>query len=94
MLKQFLVISYDISDDRRRVKIAKTLEDYGTRVQYSVFECRLLPPELERLKRLLKTYLRESQDSIRIYFVAADDVGRIQILGGGKVTQDAQYFLH
>lgn len=35
------VISYDISNDRRRNKIAKILLDYGRRVQYSVFECEM-----------------------------------------------------
>ena len=36
------VVSYDITSDRLRNKIAKTLEGYGTRIQYSVFECRLV----------------------------------------------------
>ncbi|MFW0884731.1 CRISPR-associated endonuclease Cas2 [Candidatus Acidulodesulfobacterium sp. H_13] len=34
----FCIISYDTSNDRKRNKIAKTLIDFGTRVQYSVFE--------------------------------------------------------
>ncbi|MEW6376162.1 MAG: CRISPR-associated endonuclease Cas2, partial [Thermodesulfobacteriota bacterium] len=37
----FYVVSYDIPDDQRRIKIAKILEDFGDRVQYSVFECLL-----------------------------------------------------
>lgn len=35
------VISYDISNDKIRTKIAKELENYGRRVQFSVFECRI-----------------------------------------------------
>ena len=35
------VVSYDISSDRLRNKVARTLEGYGTRIQYSVFECKL-----------------------------------------------------
>jgi len=34
-----IVVAYDIIDDKRRNRVAKTMEDYGTRVQYSVFEC-------------------------------------------------------
>src|SRR5262245_31991344 len=34
----FYLIAYDIPNDQRRTKVAKTLEDFGDRVQYSVFE--------------------------------------------------------
>jgi CRISPR-associated protein Cas2 len=36
-----VVVSYDISDDKRRRKVAQIMEGYGYRVQYSVFECDL-----------------------------------------------------
>ena len=32
-------VAYDITDDKRRNKVAKILKDFGTRIQYSVFEC-------------------------------------------------------
>jgi CRISPR-associated protein Cas2 len=35
------LVAYDITDDKRLHKVAKTCEDFGVRVQYSVFECRL-----------------------------------------------------
>lgn len=93
MAKQFIVISYDISDDKRRTKTAKTLEDFGKRVQYSVFECRLLPTEFDKLKKRLKPFVRESNDTIRFYFIGAEDVGRIQVMGSGKVTEEKPYFM-
>ncbi len=38
----FVVVAYDIPDDKRRLKVMNTLLDYGgTRVNYSVFECML-----------------------------------------------------
>jgi CRISPR-associated protein Cas2 len=93
MPKQFIVVSYDITNDKRRTKAAKTLEDFGKRVQYSVFECRLLPTEFEKLKRRLQPFVRESQDTVRFYFIGAEDVNRIQVIGAGKVTEDKTYFL-
>ncbi len=33
----FYVVAYDISDDRRRTKVAKILEDFGDRAQYTDF---------------------------------------------------------
>ena len=41
MGRQFIVVVYDISNDRRRVKLHNLFRDYGTPVQYSVFECYL-----------------------------------------------------
>jgi CRISPR-associated endonuclease Cas2 len=32
------VVAYDIADDQRRMRVASELEDFGTWVQYSVFE--------------------------------------------------------
>lgn len=93
MAKQFIVISYDISDDKRRRNVMKTMEDYGTRVQYSVFECRLQPAELNKLRRLLRRHVHPTEDSIRFYFIGAEDVGRIQMLGRGQVTEDQVFFM-
>ena len=90
---QFVVVSYDISDDKCRRKVMKTLEDFGKRVQYSVFECNLLPVDINRLKARLKLYVRGKQDSIRFYFIGAEDVLRIQIIGNGKITQEPTYYL-
>ena len=46
----FLVVSYDIPDDRRRTKLHRHLKGFGMRVQYSVFECVLEEPEVARLQ--------------------------------------------
>ena len=44
-----IVVSYDVSDDRRRRKVAKIMEGYGYRVQYSVFECDLDADQMRTL---------------------------------------------
>lgn len=93
MMKTFIVVSYDISNDKRRRKAMKALEDYGARVQYSVFECRLLASQLEKLKKRLKPCVREPQDSVRFYFISADDVSRIEVMGKTGVTQDRVFYI-
>ena len=37
MIRHYLII-YDITDNKRLQKIAKIMEDYGERIQRSVFE--------------------------------------------------------
>jgi CRISPR-associated protein Cas2 len=92
-MKQFMVISYDISNDKRRTKIMKTLQDYGTRVQYSVFECRLLGGQIQRLKQSLQPMVQEAQDSVRFYYIGLGDVGRIEVMGKGGVTPDHTFYM-
>jgi len=92
-MSQFLVVSYDIPNDRCRVKVMKTLEGFGTRVQYSVFECRLKAAEIAEMRKKLKKLVGR-QDSVRIYFISADDVSRIEVLGSGEVTIERLLFLH
>ncbi|MFM7575972.1 MAG: CRISPR-associated endonuclease Cas2, partial [Microcystaceae cyanobacterium] len=37
----FVVVSYDISEDKRRTKVHKILKSYGQWMQFSLFECDL-----------------------------------------------------
>jgi len=92
-MRQFLVVSYDISDDKRRRKVMQAMEDYGARVQYSVFECRLLAAEIVKLKRRLRPLVRDPRDSVRFYYINAADITRIEVLGAGQVTADKTFFL-
>lgn len=57
------VVSYDITSDRLRNKIAKTLEGYGTRIQYSVFECRLGQKKYKELYRKLMQIMAETEEA-------------------------------
>ena len=50
----FVIVSYDIQDDRRRAKIMKTLKDYGQWVQYSVFECDLEEADYLKMRARLE----------------------------------------
>ena len=60
------VVAYDISDNKIRREVSRTLEGYGLRVQYSVFECRLKQGELIQLRARLSVLL-EPMDQIRWY---------------------------
>lgn len=92
-MRQFVVVSYDIPEDRRRTKVMKTLKNFGAHVQYSVFECQLEDNELHSLRRKLAKLVRP-EDSIRFYFVGKDDIQRIEVMGSGAVTIERRIFLH
>jgi len=58
------LIAYDVSDDRRRVRIANFLSAHGDRVQYSVFVVDCRPAKLIRIKAQLANLIRANEDSI------------------------------
>ena len=66
-----VVITYDISEDKRRTKIHKILKSYGQWMQFSVFECNLTDTEFARLRLRLNKLIKPEQDSIRFYFLCA-----------------------
>ncbi len=79
-----ILVSYDIANNKRRNKIAKTLLDYGERVQYSVFECNLNQKLQNALTKELKKIINDEEDSIRIYPMRADSAAQVQVLGKAK----------
>lgn len=87
----FFVISYDIADPKRLRKVAKTMEDFGARVQYSVFECHIDPADVDRLTRRLRTIIKMQEDSVRFYALCQADVPRIRVLGHGTVSRIMPY---
>ena len=64
--KHYFLICYDIIDHKTRRKVMKLTEDYGVRVQKSVFEAFVTDAHLERLINEIKEMISE-EDSYRIY---------------------------
>jgi CRISPR-associated protein Cas2 len=60
--KSWHLITYDIRNPRRLRKVAKKLEGYGERIQYSVFRCRLDKVALEKLCWELAQIMKENDD--------------------------------
>ena len=58
------MVSYDIRDAKRLRRVATTLEGFGTRVQYSLFECPLNELLLAELKAELGTIISHSHDQV------------------------------
>lgn len=89
-----VLISYDVSFEdpsgpRRLRRIAKACQDYGQRVQYSVFECVVDPAQWTRLKHRLLHEMDEERDSLRFYFLGANWKRRIEHVGA-KAAYDPE----
>ena len=66
MARRRYLISYDISDDKRRTRTFKILDAWGDHAQYSVFFAELNPTELMRLKARLDAIIHHEEDQILI----------------------------
>jgi CRISPR-associated protein Cas2 len=89
----FIIVSYDITDDALRGKISNILEDYGTRVQKSVFEVTLDKKLWKTLRyKLQKIYLDE-KDSIRVYFICENCLNKIEFFGNLRRAEEPEFYL-
>ncbi|MCY2990756.1 MAG: CRISPR-associated endonuclease Cas2 [Planctomycetota bacterium] len=79
----YLIICYDIVNDRRRGRILRKLRGYVTHVQKSVFEGELDDDRLEPLRRMLLEEIDPVEDTVRIYHICARCVSATEVLGVG-----------
>lgn len=88
--KDFLLVVYDISDDKRRTKLHNALLDFGTPVQYSVFECLLDEKERERMKRKVAKVIRPKKDHVRFYWLCAECLQKVETTAGREVLHESK----
>ena len=90
MGNQFVVIAYDISNDKRRTKLHNALLDHGTPVQYSVFECLLDEDGLARMKRAVGKIIRPRVDKVRYYYLCQSCLKKVEITSGVEVLSEEE----
>ena len=89
--EQKYIVSYDITSNRIRRKIASELKNYGKRVQYSVFECTLTEERYrEMYRKILELCINDENDSIRIYTLCENCNKKIHTIGSPKDNLDIE----
>lgn len=89
----FWIITYDITDNRRRTRIDRALKNYAVRVQESVFEGWVSHIRLRQLKRELRREMNLACDNIRLYNLCHWCEGAIQSQGKGRRAEDSDYYI-
>jgi CRISPR-associated protein Cas2 len=87
-----VLVTYDVSTEtnegkRRLRRVAKVCENFGQRVQNSVFECSVDMAQWTMVRRKLIAEIKEEEDSLRFYFLGNKWQGRVEHLGT-KPTYD------
>lgn len=80
-----VLVSYDVAEDengkKRLRKVSKICQNFGQRVQYSVFECLVEPAQWTALKSQLLNVINEKYDSLRFYYLGANWKRHIEHIG-------------
>lgn len=88
----YIVICYDISEDKRRTKIHNILKSYGEWVQYSIFECDLTETQYAKLRHRLSKLIENDTDNIRFYFLCGCCQGKVERIGGELPRDNSIFF--
>ena len=86
-----VLVTYDVNTQdtagRKRLRhIARTSEDFGQRVQFSVFEIEVDPAQWTRLKARLEGIILPERDSLRYYYLGANWTRRVEHVGAKPAT--------
>lgn len=81
-----VLITYDVNTEttsgkKRLRKVAKQCENYGRRVQNSVFECILDQAQSVMLKQILSDIIDENVDSLRFYYLGNKYQTKVEHVG-------------
>ena len=84
------VVAFDITNTKKRNRVAKECLAHGFRVQKSVFEIFLDSKRLPQFNEIMLKLINPDTDSVRIYPLDKDNDENIQIIGTGKhIRQDS-----
>jgi CRISPR-associated protein Cas2 len=92
-----VLVTYDVNTEseagkKRLRKVAKICQNYGIRVQNSVFECVIQAEQWVTLRAQLVNEIDEKHDSLRFYFLGNNWKKRLEHIGA-KPTIDLEGFL-
>lgn len=96
-MRQVYLITYDISDDRRRDQVFRILRGFGDHLQFSVFRCEASAMELTRLRGALADAINHLEDQVLFADLGPADgrgPGAISALGRGYTHPDRHAIIY
>lgn len=81
------LVAYDIVKPRRLARVARVCEDFGVRVQYSIFECHLEETEFQEFWSRILQEIDEEEDRVVAYKIDAKSA-RCTVTAGTMVCSE------
>jgi len=85
---RFIVVAYDVSSNRRRLRLSHYLQTYGSRINLSVFECSVPSSEVREFKQKVAAIVRPATDTVVFYDLCLDCIAGIDRIGVGARQAD------
>ena len=89
--KLFVLIIYDITDNKRRTKFSKQMQAFGKRVQKSAFEAILKESVYERMTTMIPRLIDPEEDTVRVYRFSG--YGNVQLFGNSEKIIDEEVII-
>lgn len=84
------VVAFDVTSDRRRIRLGRTLTGWGRRTQYSVFECLVRPADEARFLEAIARHIEPAEDRLAIYWICGTCRERASQLGEPLARLDGE----
>jgi CRISPR-associated protein Cas2 len=87
-----VLVTYDISRDTNRARVAATLQTWGDRIQRSVFICTLDPADFTDLVERVRAIIDTRTDAVHIAPLCGTCWTGITVLGQATLSPDRLYW--
>jgi CRISPR-associated protein Cas2 len=99
VIAMMMLITYDVNtmdkEGRKRLRlVAKHCQNYGQRVQNSVFECLVDPTQFAQLRLTLESIIDPEKDSLRYYNLGKHWKNRVEHVGAKQTYDPEGLMLH
>jgi CRISPR-associated protein Cas2 len=88
-----VLVAYDISRDDQRARVAAYLQQWGERLQRSLFVCAVAPEDLDELHQRLEHMVNPDIDAVHILPTCGTCWGRLIAIGQADAEPDRPYWM-
>lgn len=87
----YILVIYDIVDNKRHIKFAKKMNGYGFRVQKSAFEAMISESLYRQLIAEIPSLIDTSFDSVRVYKIRGS--AEVNLFGVNEKVEDEEVII-
>lgn len=89
--KIYILVIYDIVNNKRRLQFAKRMNGYGFRVQKSAFEAMISASQYRKIISEIPSLIDAATDSVRVYKIRGS--GEVSLFGVNETIKDEEVII-
>jgi CRISPR-associated protein Cas2 len=76
-----VIVAYDITSERRRVKVFKEMHNWGKPIQYSLFQCDINASQRQQMEEAIKNLINRKRDRVDVFPICYTCIGKSKHIG-------------